>query len=306
MKNEHHQLIFAMRFSVAVGFFMLLLKTGAWAMTGSAAILSDAAESVVHVAAVLFALYSMHFSHKPADRGHAYGHAKIGFFSAGFEGGMILLAAVFIIYESVRRLMIGPELEHVRLGLALTLLATVINGALGGWLLWLGRVRKSLILESNAQHVLTDCWTSLGVVLALVLTIFTGWAYWDPIFGLLVGANILLAARRLLKRSIGGLMDEVETTQREEIVRALDEIVSRGDMDYHELKVRPLGDRQAVEFHLLMRDDLTLDAAHRIATRVEDALRAAISPSPYVTSHIEPIQSHDDAHPTADIMSAHI
>ena len=160
---DRKALTFAMRLSLVVGLLMFVIKVGAYLLTGSAAILSDAAESVVHVAAVAFAAYSLKLSYKPADESHLYGHAKIAFFSAGFEGAMIILAAAFIIYESIHKWFTGLHLENLGFGTALTGAAAAINGALGAYLLWTGRRRKSLILEANGKHVLTDCWTSVAV-----------------------------------------------------------------------------------------------------------------------------------------------
>ncbi|MRR37284.1 cation diffusion facilitator family transporter, partial [bacterium] len=177
---DRKQLTFAMRLSLAVGLLMFVMKVGAYALTGSAAILSDAAESVVHVAAVVFAAYSLKLSYKPADENHPYGHAKISFFSAGFEGAMIILAAVYIIYESIHKWFLGLHLENLGAGTALTAAAAAINGGLGAYLVWLGRRKKSLILSANGKHVLTDCWTSIAVLVGLGLVLVTKWLPFDP------------------------------------------------------------------------------------------------------------------------------
>ena len=182
---------FAMRLSLGVGFFMLASKIAAYWLTGSAAILSDAAESVVHIVAVSFAAYSLWLSLKPPDRSHLYGHDKISFFSAGFEGAMIVMAAFYIIYVSVQKWMAGLKLEHLGLGTGLIVLASLINGGLGFFLIAIGRKHRSLILEANGRHVLTDCWTSIGVVIGLTLAMFTGWLEFDPLVAILVALNIL-------------------------------------------------------------------------------------------------------------------
>ena len=181
----------AIRVSLAVGFLMLGTKVFAYWMTGSAAILSDAAESVVHVVAVSFAAYSLWLSRKPPDPSHHYGHDKIAFFSAGFEGAMIVLAAFYIVFESIRRLIAGPKLENLGAGALLVLVAGLINGALGGYLVWVGKKHGSLILEADGRHVLTDCWTSLGVLVGRGLTMLTGWLRFDPIVAIFVALNIL-------------------------------------------------------------------------------------------------------------------
>lgn len=294
--DGRRDLFLAMNVSLVVGVLMLGLKMTAYLLTRSAAILSDAVESVVHIAAVGFAAYSLRLSYRPADANHSYGHAKIGFFSAGFEGGMIVLAALFIVFESVRKMIAGPELERLGLGIALTAAAVVVNGGLGGYLLWLGKKRRSLILEADGHHVLTDCWTSLGAIVALVLAMATSWAYWDPIFGILMALNILVAGYILMHKSVSGLMDAETPASRARIERLLGDIVRRRGVEFHELKVRPLGDRSAVEFHLLVPDALTVDRAHELATAVEEELAAGIDPRPYIASHIEPLSAHGPDH----------
>ena len=209
----------AMRLSLAVGFLMLGTKALAYWMTGSAAILADAAESVVHVVAVSFAAYSLWLSRKPPDPSHLYGHDKVAFFSAGFEGAMIVLAAFYIIYESIHRWIAGPKLENLGAGALLVLVAGLINGALGGYLVWVGKKHGSLILEADGRHVLTDCGTSLGVLVGLGLTFLTGWLRFDPVVAILVALNILWIGSKLIRQSIGGLMDEVDPVTQAQIQR---------------------------------------------------------------------------------------
>ena len=228
--NESRQLQLAMWVSLAVGFLMLGTKVLAYGMTGSAAILSDAAESVVHVVAVSFAAYSLWLSRKPPDPTHHYGHEKIAFFSAGFEGAMIVLAAVYIVYASIHRLIAGPKLENLGAGALLVLVAGLINGALGGYLVWVGNKHQSLILEADGKHVLTDCWTSLGVIVGLGLTMLTGWLRFDPVVAILVALNILWMGSKLIRQSIGGLMDEVDPIVESQIraTARRDDLRSRG------------------------------------------------------------------------------
>jgi len=289
-------LILAMNLSVAAGFAMLVMKIAAYLLTRSSAILSDAAESVVHIVAVCFAAYSLRLSHRPADPNHPYGHAKISFFSAGFEGGMIVLAALFIIYSSVEKIRQGPELENLGFGTVLTVLAALINGGLGAYLVWLGRQRKSMILEANGKHVFTDCWTSGGVVVGLSLAMWTGWHYWDPIAAILMGLNILYSGFRLMRESVGGLMDEVDEKKAREITDVVVEEISRRSALGHEIKVRPLGDAYAIEMHLLFPDRTSVLEAHERATEIELAIAKRLNPEPYIITHIEPLESHDEAH----------
>src|SRR5512135_2164785 len=150
--SDRKAMNFAMNLSLAIGLLMFVMKVGAYLLTGSAAILSDAAESVVHVAAVIFAAYSLRLSYRPADEDHLYGHSKISFFSAGFEGAMIILAALYIIYESIHKWLTGLQLENLGFGTVLIAVASLVNGGLGGYLVWLGRRKNSLILEANGKH----------------------------------------------------------------------------------------------------------------------------------------------------------
>src|ERR1700722_12285535 len=167
----------AMRLSFVIGFFMLAIKCYAYFLTGSAAILSDSAESIVHIFAVGFAAYSMWLSHKPADCDHTYGHDRITFFSAGFEGGLIIIAAIFIFYQAIQKILYGFELENLDQGMVFISIATILNGGLGFYLVHQGKRFYSLVLEADGKHILTDCITSLGVILALVLSRLTGWIY---------------------------------------------------------------------------------------------------------------------------------
>ena len=287
---------FAMRLSLAVGFFMLAAKTFAFWLTGSAAILSDAAESVVHVVAVSFAAYSLWLSVKPADRSHLYGHDKISFFSAGFEGAMIIIAAFYIIFVSVEKWISGLKLENLGLGTGLTFLASLINGGLGLYLITIGRQRHSLILEANGKHVLTDCWTSLGVVVGLCLAMITGWLVLDPIIAILVALNILWTGGQLIRQSIGGLMDEVDPETEAKIKSLLDPITLNQGIEYHALRHRSTGSTLWMELHLLFPKGILLENAHAIATQIEDRLKNNFPTRTEVITHLETLEDHADIH----------
>ncbi len=277
----------AMRLSLAAGFFMLVTKAVAYGMTGSAAILADAAESVVHVVAVCFAAYSLWLSRKPPDPTHQYGHDKIAFFSAGFEGAMIVLAAVYILYESVQRLIAGPRLENVGAGASLVLVAGLINGILGGYLVWIGKKNGSLILEADGRHVLTDCLTSLGVLVGLGLTLLTGWGRLDPVVAILIALQILWMGSKLIRQSIGGLMDEVDPVTQAQIRQLLTEMTSEAGVAFHGLRHRNAGDSTWVEFHLLFPKDTSLESAHSLATRIEEWIQHDSTMRTEVISHLE-------------------
>jgi cation diffusion facilitator family transporter len=286
----------AMRLSLGIGFFMLAMKVTAYWITGSVAILSDAAESVVHVVAVSFAAYSLWLSQKPADRSHHYGHDKITFFSAGFEGGMIVLAAFYIIYVSVQRWLGGLHLENLGTGTLLTLAAALINGALGLYLVWIGGKHRSLILEANGKHVLTDSWTSFGVVGGLTLALITGWLPLDPILAMVVALNILWTGGKLMRQSVGGLMDEVDEELETRIRNLLWEMTKEAGVQFHGLRQRNAGSTVWVEFHLLFPKGTLLDSAHALATRIEDRLQHELDVKAEVISHLETLEDHGEVH----------
>jgi len=286
-----------MRLSLVTGFVMLVLKMGAYLLTGSAAILGDAAESVVHVAAVIFATYSLWLAVQPADEDHRYGHSKISFFSAGVEGGLIVLAAVFIIYESVRSWVGGAPVQNLSAGVWITALTILINGGLGWYLTRTGRTQNSLILVSNGKHVLTDCWTSLGALVGLGLMHLTGQSWWDPVCGLIMAGNILFSGYDLLRLSVAGLMDHADP----KLTRVLDETLARETsqrgVTFHALRHRNAGHVHYVDVHFLFPDDISLREAHRISTQIESAVQHSVAHEVLITTHLECAGDHDELHP---------
>lgn len=288
---------FAIRFSLAVGVLMLVGKTLAYGITGSAAILSDAAESVVHVVAVGFAAYSLRVSLRPADQDHPYGHEKIAFFSAGFEGAMIVMAALYIVFESVRKWLAGLHLERLEEGALIVAVAALLNGALGAYLVYQGKKRRSLILEADGRHVLTDCYTSLGVLLGLGLTRLTGWLPFDPLLAILIALNILRSGGKLIRQAFGGLMDERDARIDAEVRAVLEAVVPVVVVEYHGLRHRRMGDSVYIEVHLLFRAGELLCDAHDVATRLEDKIAAVLLPHQAVLiTHLEPFERHGSHH----------
>jgi cation diffusion facilitator family transporter len=285
-----------MTLSLAVGLLMLVIKVLAYAITGSAAIYSDAAESVVHNVAVLFALYSAWYSSRPPDRSHPYGHDKIAFFSAGVEGSLIVLAAGVIIYKAIQKWAGGLAIEHLGAGIWFTAAAVAINGALGGYLVWQGKRHQSIILEANGKHVLTDSWTSLGVIVGLTLTRLTGWLPFDPICAIVVAANIIGSGLHLVRRSFGGLMDAADPKIDAAVRRAFaEETPSRGVL-FHEIKHRMSGNTLWIEAHLLFPDDTPLHVAHRLATEIERGVGRRLGGSARIITHLEPREEHARIH----------
>ena len=282
--------------SLAVGFLMLAGKWYAYLRTGSAAILSDAAESVVHIIAVAFAAYSMWLSFKPADESHPYGHERIAFFSAGFEGSMIILAAMVIIYEAIRKWLSGLVLENLGEGTLFVAGAAAINAALGAYLLWQGKRYGSLILTANGKHVLTDAWTSLAVIIALLLVLWTGWLPFDPILAILVAMNILWSGGKLVRHSIGGLMDEGNPKLEMQIRRVLEDETAKRGLAYHEVRYRNTGTSLWVEFHLLFPKGTAIEDAHWKATEIEAAITTSVTGPVNIITHLEPVEEHDETH----------
>ena len=299
-KNSEHQLDLMMNISLATGFFMLAIKMYAAVVTGSAAILSDAAESVVHVVAVTFAAWSLRVARRRSDKSHQFGYDRITFFSAGFEGAMIILAAAYILFEAVKKILSGPEIQELGLGTAISAMVVVINGLLGFTLIWSGKKNGSLIVEANGRHVLTDSVTSLGVMIGLLLCMFgkNPWfssLYFDPIFAILAALNILKEGFSLVRRSYLGLMDTVTESEQVTLEKNIHEICLSQGVHMHELRVRNSGSRYWFQFHLIFEDTVLLAEAHATATEIEKQVVTAY-PNADVTTHLETQTSHDEAH----------
>jgi len=287
---------FAMRLSLIFGLAMLIGKTTVYFMTHSAAIFSDAAESVVHVIAVGFAAFSLQLSTKSASPQFLYGYERITFFSAGFEGAMIVVAAIAIVYESIRKWIGGLQLEHLGTGALLILTAGVVNAGLGYYLLRIGRRTNSLILEADGKHVLTDSWTSFGVVGGLGLVLLTGWKPFDPLVAIAVAANILWSGGRLVWRSAVGLLDYSDPEAGRRIRDKLDALCSELTIQYHGVRFRTTGYRQIIEVHLLFPRLTSVSEAHRLATILEERLPSELGMPAEVITHLESLEDHADVH----------
>ena len=289
---------FAMRMSLAVGVLMLAGKTTAYLMTGSAAILSDFAESVVHVIAVAFAAFSLRLSAKPAGPNFLYGYERIAFFSAGFEGAMIVVAAIWILVEAIQKWLAGLPLEHLGSGALMLLAAGMLNAGLGWYLLRVGKRSHSLILEADGKHVLTDSFTSFGVVAGLGLVMLTGWKPFDPLVAIAVAINILWSGGRLAWRSAVGLLDYSDPQAGKQIREKLDAICTEVGVQYHGVRYRTTGYRQLIEVHLLFPHATEVGEAHRLATAVEERLPAELSLPAEVITHLESLEDHEHVHAT--------
>lgn len=289
----------AMAASLAVSLLMLAGKLTAYAITGSAAIYSDALESVIHLFATGFAGFSLWYAIRPEDDGHPYGHGKIAYVSSGFEGGLILLASLAILYEAIRALVKGPELRQLDVGLLITAGLCLVNLLLGLTLVQVGRRTNSLVLRANGQHVLTDMWTSLGVLVGVFLVWTTDLRWLDPVVAILMALNILWTAFQLMKQAVAGLLEAVDPAETRMLVQTLEQARAAGTIrDYHQLRHRKVNDRMFIEYHLLFPGDLPLTEAHGRSHVVEAAITAAFAPyQVFVTAHLEP-EAHELAHPS--------
>jgi cation diffusion facilitator family transporter len=278
--------------SILAAVVTLGLKFLAYWLTGSVGLLSDALESIVNLVAALLAYLSLRYSARPVDAEHTYGHEKIEYFSSGVEGGLILVAAVAIGFTAVRRLHTPEPLEPLGPGLLLSSVAAVINGAVGLLLVRVGRAHRSIVLEADGRHLLTDLWTSVGVLAGLSVVALAGpkWEWLDPILALVVAANILWTAGDLLLRSFHGLMDRALPEAEQAAVRAAIEANLAPTMAYHALRTRQAGRRRFADFHLLVPGHMTVREAHDLGDKVEAAVVAAL-PELELTIHIEPIEA---------------
>lgn len=295
-EDGHRVLIRGMHLSISVGVVLLVVKVAAAWLTGSTAALSDAAESVVHVFVVGFAAYAVRLADKPADELHQYGHDKVSFISAGFEGAMIVMVALFIIYEALTRWAGGIEIQRLDLGIGLLGFAAVVNAFVGLYLVRLGRRERSLVLEANGKHLWADVLTSIGVVVGLGLVRLTGATFWDPVCALGMAAVALVSGMRLARLSLGGLMDTADPgvhAQLEEVIRRA---AAAQGAHFHQLRHRNAGRRLWVDVHLTFQDEMSVREAHQRATEIERALGREIDRDIQVTTHLEPREHHDVIH----------
>nr|WP_237421640.1 cation diffusion facilitator family transporter [Gordonia sp. SID5947] len=274
--------------SIAASIVVILMKIAAWQVSGSVGLLSDAAESVVNVVAAVGAFIALRVAARPPDEGHNFGHTKVEYFSAVFEGVMIVVAAVLIIVAAVERLINPRELESVGLGLVISVVATMVNGAVGVILLRIGRRHRSLTLEADGKHLLTDVWTTAGVVVAVALVAVTGWLALDSVVAIAVAINILVVGGRLVLRSGAGLMDSAMPAEDRAIIdEVLDRFRSAG-IAFHDIRTREAGHERFLQMHMLVPGSWSVDHAHDVAEEVEGELRSALDHL-NVATHLEPI-----------------
>jgi len=265
-----------LKLSIAVALATIALKTGAWWVTDSVSLLSDALESLVNLAGAMFALTMVTVADQPPDADHPYGHHKAEYFSSGFEGVLIVVAALAIMAAAAHRLFDPQPLEDVGLGLALSVASSVLNGALAFAMLRKAREHRSMALEADARHLITDVWTSAGVVLGLLAVKFTGWLWLDPAVAILLALNILREGGSLVRRSADGLMDRaLEPEVRAEIEKTLD-VFRHQAIRFDHVSTRRAGQRRFVDLHMHMPSGWTLGRAAAVRTSVEQALMSAV------------------------------
>lgn len=275
--------------SVAAAVATIVLKTAAWRLTGSVGLLSDAMESGVNLVAALGAFWALSLAAKPADRTHHYGHFKAEYFSSGLESVLIVLAALAIIHAAVGRLMQPEPLEQLGIGLALSLVATALNGLVAWVLLRASRRFHSITLRADAHHLLTDVWTSCGVVLAIGLVKLTGLAILDPLIAIAVALNIVVTGWKLLRETASGLLDRSLPEDEQGLLQALLASYESEDIRFHALRTRVAGSRRFVAFHVLVPGGWTVQAGHDLCEHLEREIAKAL-PRSDVLTHLEPIE----------------
>ena len=276
--------------SVAAAVVTIALKMAAYFYTGSIGLLSDALESIINLVAAIIALIIIKIAAAPPDDDHAFGHDKAEYFASGIEGTLIFVAAVGIVYTAVPRLISPQPLESIGFGLVVSLIATLINLFVGIVLMRVGKRHHSIILEADGRHLLTDVWTSIGVVTAIVVVSLTGWIILDPIIALIVALNIIWTGFQLIKRSALGLMDTAVAPETcEKIVAVLDGYVEKQGIDYHALRTRQSGARNFISVHILVPDEWTVQKGHDLTEQIEMDICDAVSDSTVFT-HLEPLE----------------
>jgi len=283
--------------SVAAALATIALKTWAWHATGSVGLLSDALESLINLAAALLAVSMLRLAAAPPDEKHPYGRFKAEYVASGIEGALIAFAAVAIVWSALPRLAAPQPIEAPLFGIALSAVATAINLACALTLISVGRREHSIALEADGRHLMTDVWTSAGVVAGVALVAVTGWLILDPLIAIAVALHIVWTGALLVRRSFSGLLDAAIAVPEQEMVEKIFvEYRRRHGVDFHALRTRQAGSRRFISFHLLVPDAWTVAHAHELSEEVEERIRELV-PNAILLTHIEPISqpaSYDD------------
>ena len=284
--------------SLAASVLMLVGKLTAYYITHSAAMLADAAESVVHGVATAFAAFSLWYAAQPADAEHPYGHGRIVYFSTGAEGMLVVCASVAVVFSGIQRLAYGGALHDLGWGIAISGTLALINLALGVTLISVGRRHNAVVLIANGKHVLSDFRTTAGAIVGVGAVMLTGIEWLDPLAALLIGAWIAVSGIALVRQSFGGLMDRVDPEISAQVTQCLEQAVAEGTIEsFHKIRCRTINDEIFIDMHILAQGKLPLAEAHDRATTVETALRACFPQHRvHISSHLEP-EEHEAAHP---------
>ena len=274
--------------SIGAALATMGLKALAYLLTGSVGLLSDAMESLVNLAGAVMALSMLAVAARPADEDHPHGHGKAEYFSAGVEGTLILVAAASIAYAAVQRLRHPQPLEQVGLGLGVSVLASLVNLGVALILLRAAKQHRSATLDANAHHLLTDVWTSAGVLVGVGLVALTGWLRLDPLVAIAVALNIVWTGGRIVRDSVYGLMDAALPPAEQEVLRQLLEPYERDGVEYHALRTRQSGAQRFVSLHVLVPPEWTVQQGHDLVERIEADIRRALPPVSVLT-HLEPL-----------------
>ncbi|GIK72848.1 MAG: transporter [Chloroflexota bacterium] len=276
--------------SIGAALFTIALKGLAYYLTGSVGLLSDALESLVNLAAALLALILLTIAERPPDEDHAYGHTKAEYFSSAAEGALILMAAYSIGVTAIQRIFEPQPLENVGVGLLISILASAINFGVARILLQAGRRHNSITLEADAQHLMTDVWTSAGVVVGVVAVALSGWLILDPLIALAVAANIVWSGVQLMRRSALGLLDSaIPQQERNAIAEVFARYAPQG-VQFHSLRTRQAGQRRFVSVHVLVPGKWTVQRGHNMLEQIERDIRGALPGSTTIMTHLEPVE----------------
>jgi len=287
--NNHFSLARYAWLSIGAAVITIGLKAAAYLVTGSVGLLSDALESVVNLVGALMALAMLTIAARPADEEHAYGHGKAEYFSSGVEGTLILIAAVSIAVTAIQRLLNPQPLEQVGLGLGVSVIASLVNLGVALILARIGKRYNSITLEANAKHLMTDVWTSAGVLVGVGAVVLTGWQQLDPVVALIVAGNIIWSGIGILRKSVLGLMDTALPDEQQNRIREILDQYCQGNVQYHALRSRQAGVRGFVSFHILVPGKWSVHRGHQLLEQIEADIRQAI-PQTTVFTHLESLE----------------
>lgn len=274
--------------SIAAALATIALKVTAWRITGSVGLLSDAAESGVNLVGALMALAMLTIAARPADKDHAYGHDKAEYFSSGLEGGLILIAAISIAAAAVQRLIHPQPIQAIGTGLIVSIAASIVNLSVALVLLRAGRRHQSVTLEANSHHLLTDVWTSVGVILGVAAVSWTHWQWLDPVVALAVAGNIIFTGVKIVRRSVLGLMDTAVSAKDLASIQTVLKSHEQDRVQFHALRTRQSGARRFISVHVLVPGNWTVQRGHDLLEQIEEDIRTAI-PHSTVFTHLESV-----------------